>query len=230
MPEEDAKYSVVTVLGITGRVANFKQVHTEGSIGIKEVLVETFTEEQRATVKHICTDNPNPEAFAKLKGVLPNLEYLSLDPMHICFKFNRSQGKNRGPATHVLKRLMGKFVVQPAAGDEACNYSMSKGSLRQPSGYKALFALIQNQCMDWTEATDLISALRSNDELPPFKSRQEFLKHMAAFVTVYNEECSKNVFGKQDHPVHISLLNLCTVGPMNHLFNHLKFVASLTKD
>ena len=98
LADKYAKYYVVAVLGISGRVANFRQVHTEGSSGIVDVLVETFTREQRLTVKHVCTDSPTPAQYAQLKKVLPNLQCISLDPMHICYKFNRSQGKDQGPA------------------------------------------------------------------------------------------------------------------------------------
>ena len=81
------------MLGISGRVCNFKMLHSERSDGISSIILETLTEEQRKQVIHVCTDNPSPELFQRLKAVLPNLKWLSLDPMHICYKFNRSQGK-----------------------------------------------------------------------------------------------------------------------------------------
>ena len=67
LADKYAKYSVVSVLGRSGRLAKFRQVHTEGSSGIVDVLVETFTREQRLTVKHVCTDNPTPEQYAQMK-------------------------------------------------------------------------------------------------------------------------------------------------------------------
>ena len=126
LPEKYAKYSVLTVLGVSGRVANFKQVHTEGSPGIVDVLVTTFTPEQRLTVKHVCTDFPTQEQYDRLKEVLPNLKCLSLDPMHICYKFKRSQGKQQDGAGYDLKRLMCKFAVRPVDGHAVGNYGGGK--------------------------------------------------------------------------------------------------------
>ena len=60
--------------------------------------------------------------------------------------------------------------------------------------------------MEAAGANATISTLRSTDDLLPFKNRQGFLKYVAAFVTVYNQECLKEVFGKKDHPVLISIL------------------------
>ena len=62
------------------------------------------------------------------------------------------------------------------------------------------------------------------------QNRADVLRHMAVFVTVYPDECSTIVFGKSDHPVLNSLTNICQLTHVSYLFNHLKFVASLTKD
>ena len=65
-----------------------------------------------------------------LKKVLPNLVCLSLDPMHICYKFNRSQGREQSPARYDLKRLMGKFAVQPVPGHAGCNYAAETSKMQ----------------------------------------------------------------------------------------------------
>ena len=41
--ENDAKYSVVTVLGMSDRVANFRLIHTEGSRCIVTIVVANTT-------------------------------------------------------------------------------------------------------------------------------------------------------------------------------------------
>eukprot|EP00971_Amphidinium_carterae_P064588 1279678-Amphidinium_carterae.2 len=37
-------------------------------------------------VRHVAVDDTSPLLFESLKEVLPNLEYLSLDPLHLVFR------------------------------------------------------------------------------------------------------------------------------------------------
>ena len=57
LDEDEQKYSIITVLGVSGKGANLMPVHTEGAPGIVEVLLATFTPEQLLQVKHICTQS-----------------------------------------------------------------------------------------------------------------------------------------------------------------------------
>ena len=142
-------------------------------------------------MKHVCTENPTPEQYDRPKAVLPSLQCISLDPMHICYKSSRSQGKQQCPARFDFKRLMSKLAVQLAPGHTSCNYVAEHSNMRAPSNYTALLLLIRDQSMEAAEASALISTLRSGDELLPFKNRQEFLKHVVAFVTVYTKSASR---------------------------------------
>ena len=44
-------------------------------------------EEHRAAVEHVVTDDPSKAQWDEFHNVLPNLQSLSLDPMHIVFLY-----------------------------------------------------------------------------------------------------------------------------------------------
>ena len=48
-------------------------------------------------------DRPGPEAEKCIRRVCKNLVRLALDPMHICYAFEQSLGKQRSPAAKVLR-------------------------------------------------------------------------------------------------------------------------------
>ena len=102
--------------------------------------------------------------------------------------------------------------------------------MRARVGLKNLMHAVREQCMDLVEAESIISGLRSDSWLRPFQNRAALLRHVAAFVTVYTAECSRQVFGKKDHPGLNSLINICQLTQVNYLVNHLKFACTLTKD
>ena len=119
-----------------------------------------------------------------------NLVCLALDPMHICYAFEQSLGKQRSPAAKVLRSIMRKFRCRdqrpPAPLPRLFNGANIR--FRQAVGSVAIRDQIDNTSMPLDEANRVLENL--NDELP-YASRTEFLRAVAAFVAVHRDDVER---------------------------------------
>jgi len=83
LPDEPI-YRILTVRGASAAVLAVEPVRSESAEVVAEVLSRKFEPGQLSGVRHVASDNPGPEMYARLRAVLPAFRFLSLDPMHIC--------------------------------------------------------------------------------------------------------------------------------------------------
>ena len=134
LPDSEAFDRRCTILGLSGMVANLIPINTEDSLTLTLCLRLTFTPEQLMGIFHIATDNPSAAQWDELKSVCTNLQLLSLDPMHICYKFDRAQGKVKSIASFVLRRIMDKFACRGADAVHVPNATRAGIDIRFPHG------------------------------------------------------------------------------------------------
>ena len=97
IPEDEAAYRTMTCRGRTGAALALCGIRSEKSRILADGLKSRFTNAQRAQVLHVASDAPSAEMFQTLKEVLPNLQSLSLDAMHIVMVYDQNM-KNRRTA------------------------------------------------------------------------------------------------------------------------------------
>lgn len=64
----------------------------ESAESVSTMIAEALTYRQRQQTQHLSTDFPTHHLVVLLERVLPNLQYVSLDPIHIVFKFEQAFG------------------------------------------------------------------------------------------------------------------------------------------
>ena len=113
LPEQDAKRVLFTIRGRTGGVLGLFPIASEHSSCISSCLAEHIPLEYRQQVLHVASDDPSSRMFEALREQLPNLQVLSLDPLHLVFTYEQAHWKKRTPGSvflrKVLARLVGRF-------------------------------------------------------------------------------------------------------------------------
>ena len=64
-----------------------------------------WSREQLAQVRHIATDDPSRHLFLELKKVCPGLQYMSLDGMHLVFKYEQGFGRKTTASSVFLRKV-----------------------------------------------------------------------------------------------------------------------------
>ena len=62
-----------------------------------------------AQVRTVATDAPGPELLKQLQAVMPNLELLVLNLVHIAFLFESAQGRAKTSAGQTLRAIQAKW-------------------------------------------------------------------------------------------------------------------------
>ena len=108
IPEEEMEHAICTIRGATGAVLEIALIPTESSEAISE-LCNQWVQEYRGQVQHITTDNPSRRAFDTFLATFPNLRSLSLDLMHIVFRYEQAFWKKRTKGSTMLRKLVAKL-------------------------------------------------------------------------------------------------------------------------
>ena len=88
--DEDSARRVLTIKGRTGAVVALPPVPTESAPVIRQAIVENLSSVARQQVKYIFTDSPSQKLWSELSKVLPILEALCLDPVHLAITYEYS--------------------------------------------------------------------------------------------------------------------------------------------
>ena len=90
-------------------------VKDEASDEVAKVLADSWIENQRAQVVSVSSDQCSRELYVRLKEVLLNLQFLTLDPVHLPINYDRAHFNKKTAGSKVLRVIMAKFnKVSPA--------------------------------------------------------------------------------------------------------------------
>lgn len=109
VPDAEAKHRLLTILGVASTPLGVYAVRNEATASIVEVLVREWTMEQRAAVLSVTVDNPSKSLVDGLRGCMPNLRVVCLDPPHLAFKYEQHHADRRTPGSRVLRIMLAKF-------------------------------------------------------------------------------------------------------------------------
>ena len=110
----DGAHALHTVIGRSGAVPGFSLQHTEGSTCFRAAIAEILPLAARQTVQFMFSDSPDSVEGAT--DVLPCLQGVAEDPLHLCLRVEACSGERRTACSAALLRLQMKFRC-PVEGD-----------------------------------------------------------------------------------------------------------------
>jgi len=157
----------------------------ESAQTIVDVLKRSVPDRFKHQVVNVSTDVANAKVYTELKAVFPNLTYLSLDPMHLCFMVDRHTKKRGIRPTVVglvMRNIMRKFSM---TSKEDMGESFIGGlSNRLTQQENDAVNHIKNGDIPMAKAKAILQGMNPN---VPMQSLEEFATLLAAVVRVYPE-------------------------------------------
>ena len=105
----DAICRVLTVRGRTGAVVSLLPSPSEKASHPAEHLQRNLPAAALLQVEHVATDAPSQELFSVLSAIMPNLQTLCSDPLHLCMKYEYATGPRRTLGSAALRTCLSKF-------------------------------------------------------------------------------------------------------------------------
>ena len=101
---DKAVHALLSVKGVMGSVLSLSPIHTEGASYIRDELGR-WSGEERLQVRHVATDDPSHHLLTLLGEVCPNLEYMSLDGMHLVFRYEQAFARATTASSSYLRQV-----------------------------------------------------------------------------------------------------------------------------
>lgn len=161
--------------------------------------------------------------FDQLKDILPQLQWLSLDPLHVAFAADRMAKRNRTKPTVlglVLRSVMGKFSARGEPNLLGKPYRGHPIAARDASAEEQRL-LLAHGGMSVAEATSVLGQMDPNT---PMQSRFEFARLLAAVAAVYAHRMDAKV---EKTTLRSKLFHACAPAQYQWYMNGLRFRASL---
>eukprot|EP00969_Alexandrium_andersonii_P059566 2622836-Alexandrium_andersonii.AAC.1 len=118
--DADSFRRVLTIRGRAGAVLGLCPVAGEGVDDVCAALVRALPEGARGQVRFAACDNASASLVSGLQGVLPGLEMLALDPVHLAIVYEYSTWRKKTPGSIMPRRIMAKLTaIDPAKNGQA---------------------------------------------------------------------------------------------------------------
>ena len=219
--DESASSVLLTVKTSSSAWIAFALVETEDSNACLDVVTKSLSTEERKQIRHIAVDSPSRKMFEVFKYSLENFEILSLDPMHISFKYERAFPQRISEGARTLKLLMQKFG-RPFKSTYRLDFAVFTGL--DPIPFNATEQKWIDVMLSMSDDAKVASThlKRYVDLEHAYGSRCEFIRCMAAFTTVYSDEMIRRT--DKSHRVLDHIKHLCSPTQLGWLFNGPKFL------
>eukprot|EP00438_Fugacium_kawagutii_P027022 Skav232520 [mRNA] locus=scaffold1096:926666:934699:- [translate_table: standard] len=187
---------VLTIRGSTGAVLAIHAVPDESAPTVACALESLFSTDSLAQVRFLATDSPSPKLFRSLKETCPNLECLSLDPVHLAIVYEYAQWGKRSPGSRILRKVLNKFNQIDGTLDESW---MPWGHFFKGENppnltreeIRAREAILHGN-MSKPRATRILDQLAGDT---PLYSLMTFIEALAAICVCFPDEVSRKVTG-----------------------------------
>ena len=182
--DEAAVRRIVSVRGRTGAVVCCMGTRSEAADEIALQLREHLPAACLRQVRTVATDNPGPELLSQLRVVMPSLEFLVMDLVHICFLFESAQGRHKTRAGQVLRTIqckwnkVGDSPVPSVVGDR-CELTQAGVLYRQN---------LADRSMPPAAAKRRLARI---DGDVPYTSASEYVGDLAALCAAFPDEVSR---------------------------------------
>lgn len=211
---------VLTVRGRTGCVLVMHPISGEEAGVIADSLNEALPWQGRQQTRVVFTDDPSARLLSALQNVLPNLECLCLDPVHLCMTFEYGAFRKRTSASTALRVIMNKFnMVDPdAAARYASNPYRGVNTPEFDQVTETRRGQILTGGMSKAVADKIMKELQGGK---PWPSERSFVESLAAFVKTFPEAVDKTIPGPNRTGRQI-LHTACAPGRLQWYWNNLR--------
>ncbi len=177
-------------MGRAGACLGMPLIRDESQPEITKAIEASWTPDQRAQVLTAASDQPSEALFHGLRGVLPNLRILSLDPVHLAITYETAHFRKKTDGSRDLRRLLAKFNKFPhAAGGMAWGVAYAgTGTVPQSEHERKLREKILDHKMPLATAKRVLAEIDPN---LPWASSIDFVRALAALSAVYPDETKR---------------------------------------
>lgn len=197
IPDREAIRRIVSVRGRTGAVVCCMATKSESGAEIAQELRQHLPPDCLSAVRTVATDAPSKEVFTELQSVLPKLEFLVLDLVHVCFLFESAQGRKRTRAGQLLRCMQAKWNKV----DDTVALAPLGAPVRLGNRGLAWRECIMKRSMCAQEAKSRLDKL---DADLPYYSVDDYIGDVAALCATFPVEVSRRPSAKVG-PVFMAL-------------------------
>ncbi|CAE7784270.1 unnamed protein product, partial [Symbiodinium necroappetens] len=185
-------------------------------------LLEAYTAGlmDRCAVLHVASDAPSAELFQTLKEVLPNLQSLSLDAMHIVMVYDQNMNNRRTAGSKWLAVIMNKFRKRHSSRTQASFGEFYNGGTlgSAPQDVKSMRDCLLEPDMSENAARTLLETL---DPDTPWLTEVDFLQALVAHFSFFREELRKVTFTGVS--LHRLIVNVASPAKFQWLLNDTRY-------
>ena len=192
--ENESIRRVLTIRGRTGAVCSLQALTRDTASCMATAMRESMTDAARNQVRFVAVDNPSSLMVHELRKVLPNLQFLVLDTVHLPIVYEYGFWRKKTAGSVLLRQIMVKFVAydsgmdasalgDPYQGADVVNTSPEEKAHRNHILYSSLplsRARRVVQCLDCSK---------------PFYSRIEYVEALAALAALHSGDMEKMIPG-----------------------------------
>ena len=222
---DDSIWRLITVRGRTGAVVAMFPAASEAAPEIVSGLQEHLPAGAFEQVRFVASDSPSAHLFCSLKRLLPSLEALSQDPIHLAMAYEQVSGGKRTAGSSALRKCLRKFI----SDDPECSaktwgpFFTGERTDRQNTQEVALRQSILDGDLSKRRTQNVLSALESDSA---WKTPVQFIECIAAISSAYRHEVQRKIAsGKRLNRVLWAATDFASV---QWLFNNLRVRHSLS--
>lgn len=192
VPEQDALRRVLTLVGLSGVCLGMSLIKDESHSEIARVLTTgaTWTTSQRAQVVSVCCDQTSSALFDGLRGVLPQLRFLSLDPVHPTIVCEHAHYRKKTPGSRDIRRLLVKFSKydDSVAPEQWGAQFTGCESMRSTTTALRYRNMLLDASMPHANAVRILASI---DSEIPWMNADSFTQAMAALSIAHSQELGR---------------------------------------
>ena len=182
--------AVLSVRGRTGAVLLLKGVRSDSAEDAAAALCEELPAPGRAQTVHIAVDNPSGKLLGLLRPHFCNLQFLSLDPVHLPMSVEYASARRRTPGSRLLRNIMKKFSARGAHKASSAWGPAYVGDEPPPvtDEEKRMLAHVDERSLPMARARQVVKRISPT---MPFNARIQFIEAIAALVVMYPDEMDR---------------------------------------
>ena len=102
-PDDVAWRRLLTIRGRSGATLLLHPLPSESSEHLVEALKENFTQSQLLSIMYIATDSPSAKFFKQAKKACPQLQAMTLDPIHLAIVYEYGFWNKKSAGSKTLR-------------------------------------------------------------------------------------------------------------------------------